>query len=117
MGQYIGNTLLVGGHTFCSGLHSFLRAVLRPQEALGGGIDPSQQQTAEPHFHEPAVRGLEPDRPARQAGGNKQSGRVPAEGSDLIDFPAVQTRVVQIFGRALIAARRVLVNLGRAFGL
>jgi hypothetical protein len=46
--QYIGNTMFITGYRFDSFLTSFLRADIRPQEALRLRDNPTQQQPVKP---------------------------------------------------------------------
>src|SRR6185295_12560476 len=111
----MGNTMLVRGYTLVSNLNSFLGTSIHGLEALGSWFNPSQQQSAKPHFQTATGQGFEPHRPPRYAGGDKEFYPLPVNGSPVADPPIIHARIVQILGRAFIAVGRGLVNLRRAF--
>src|SRR5262245_36125552 len=111
----MGNTMLVRGYTFCSRLHSFLRAVLRPQEAVGFWIHPTQQQPTKPDFGPSLVGRLAAHRPANQAVAEKNARSTPADFAAPGLTARVPSRIFQILRRTLVGPRGVLIHLGWKF--
>src|SRR5579871_3099021 len=111
----MGNTMLVKGYTFESGLTSFLRCNVGPLEAVGRWVHPAQQQSPKPDFHSSALQRLQTNRPTSQTRADEQLHGVVSDPAMVSHFARGQPRILHVLWTAFIAPDRVLINFRRTF--
>ncbi len=107
--------MLVKGYTLCLRLTSFQRADIRPLEAAGGWIHPTQQQAAKPHFQSSTRQRLQSHRPSCQTRPDEQFLSVISDRSMVAYFARRHAWIVQIFRTTLIGPTRWFIHFRRTF--